>query len=46
MAPFTITPLTDHTGAEVSGLDFTQPIDAETHAVLRRAFVEHHVLTS
>ena len=28
MTSFTITPLTDHTGAEVTGLDFTQPIDA------------------
>jgi taurine dioxygenase len=44
MASFTITPLTDHTGVEVIGLDFTQPIDTETHAVLRRAFAEHHVL--
>ena len=32
MASFTITPLTDHTGAEVSGLDFTQPIDARQPA--------------
>ena len=44
MASFTITPLTDHTGAEVIGLDFTQPIDTENRAVLRRAFAEHHVL--
>ena len=27
MVSFTITPLTDHTGTEVIGLDFTQPID-------------------
>ena len=44
MASFTITPLTDHTGAEVIGLDFTQPIDADTRAALNRAFAEHHVL--
>jgi taurine dioxygenase len=44
MAPFTITPLTDHTGAEVTGLDFTRPIDAETRTTLHRAFAEHHVL--
>ena len=44
MASFTITPLTDHTGAEVTGLDFTQPIDIETHATLKRAFAERHVL--
>jgi taurine dioxygenase len=44
MASFAITPLTDHTGAEVVGLDFTQPIDAQARAVLNRAFAEHHVL--
>jgi taurine dioxygenase len=44
MASFTITPLTDHTGAEVTGLDFTRPIDAETRTTLHRAFAEHHVL--
>ena len=38
MTSFTITPLTDHTGAEVTGLDFTQPIDAEAGATLNRAF--------
>jgi len=44
MTSFTIAPLTDHTGAEVAGLDFTQPIDGETRATLNKAFVEHHVL--
>ena len=44
MAAFTITRLTGHTGAEVAGLDFTQPIDTESRAVLHRAFSEHHVL--
>ena len=44
MTPFTITPLTEHTGAEVVGIDFTEPVDAETRAVLNRAFAEHHVL--
>jgi taurine dioxygenase len=44
MAPLTITPLTGHTGVEVIGIDFTQPIDSETRAILQRAFVEHHVL--
>jgi taurine dioxygenase len=44
MASFTVTPLTDHTGAEVVGLDFTTPIDTETRATLRRAFAKHHVL--
>jgi alpha-ketoglutarate-dependent taurine dioxygenase len=41
---FTITPLTEHTGAEIAGLDLTQPIDAEARAALNRAFAEHHVL--
>jgi taurine dioxygenase len=40
----TITPLTAHTGIEVTGLDFAEPIDPADQAVLRRAFVEHHVL--
>jgi taurine dioxygenase len=44
MTSFAITPLTDHTGAEVTGLDFTQPIDAQASATLNRAFAEHHVL--
>ena len=41
---YTITPLTPHTGAEVRGLDLTNPVDAETRAALNRAFAEHHVL--
>ena len=44
MVSFTVTPLTDHTGAEVIGLDFTKPIDTETRATLNHAFAEHHVL--
>jgi taurine dioxygenase len=44
MASFTVTPLTEHTGAEIIGLDFTKPIDTQTRATLRRAFAEHHVL--
>jgi taurine dioxygenase len=44
MVSFTITPLTDHTGAEVIGLYFTQPIDTETRATLARAFAKYHVL--
>jgi len=44
MPSFTITPLTGHTGAEVVGLDFTRPIDAEARAALNDAFAEHHVL--
>ena len=44
MTSFTISPLTDHTGAEVTGLDFRQPIDGETCAALNKAFARHHVL--
>jgi taurine dioxygenase len=44
MSTFTITPLTQHTGAEVIGLDFTVPVHPETRATLNRAFAEHHVL--
>jgi len=44
MVSFTVTPLTDHTGAEVIGLDLTQPIDIETRAALNHAFAERHVL--
>ena len=40
----TITPLMARTGVEVTGLDFAQPINPADQAVLRRAFVEHHVL--
>ena len=39
-----ITKLSDHTGAEVTGIDLTQPVDADTQARLNRAFVEHSVL--
>ena len=41
---YTITPLTEHTGAEVCGLDLTRPIDRETQGALNRAFADHHVL--
>jgi taurine dioxygenase len=44
MTSLRITPLTDHTGAEVTGIDFTQPIDAETREVLNAAFTDYHVL--
>ena len=44
MTPFSITPLTGHTGAEVTGLDFREPIDSEGRATLSHAFAEHHVL--
>jgi taurine dioxygenase len=44
MTSFAITPLTDHTGAEVAGLDFTKPVDPDARATLNRAFADRHVL--
>jgi taurine dioxygenase len=44
MPSFSITPLTEHTGAEVVGLDFRAPVDTETRNQLNRAFADHHVL--
>jgi taurine dioxygenase len=44
MTSFTIAPLTDHTGAEITGLDFRQAIEGETRTALNQAFAEHHVL--
>ena len=41
---YTITPMTEHTGAEVRGLDLTKPVDAETRSVLNHAFAQFHVL--
>jgi alpha-ketoglutarate-dependent taurine dioxygenase len=41
---YTITPLTENTGAEVRGLDLTKPVDPETRVALNRAFAQHHVL--
>ena len=39
-----IAPLTDHTGAEVTGVDLGQPLGEPEQAALNRAFVEHSVL--
>jgi taurine dioxygenase len=44
MASYTITPMTEHTGAEVVGIDFTQPIDAGTKSALNDAWARYHVL--
>ena len=41
---YTISPLTEHTGAEVRGLDLNQGVDPETRHALNRAFADHHVL--
>ena len=44
MTSFTITPLTDHTAAEVVGVDFSHPVDAAIRSALNGAFADHHVL--
>src|SRR3979490_3048463 len=36
--------MTDHTGAEIRGIDLTRPVSAEAKAVLTNAFVAHSVL--
>ena len=41
---YTITPLSAHTGAEVRGIDLTQPVDEAVRARLNRAFVDYSVL--
>ena len=40
----TIATLSEHTGAEVRGIDLTEPVDEAVQAGLNRAFVEHSVL--
>ena len=37
---YTIAPLTEHTGAEVRGLDLSKAVDLETRGALNRAFVD------
>src|SRR5690349_24581481 len=39
-----IAAITDHTGAEVRGLDLSRPVSPESRQALRAAFVKHHVL--
>ena len=39
-----ITPMTEHTGAEVRGVRLDRDIDGDTRAALNRAFARHHVL--
>ncbi len=41
---YAITPLSEHTGAEVCGIDLTRPVDQMTRERLNRAFVDHSVL--
>jgi taurine dioxygenase len=39
-----ITPLSDHTGAEVRGIDLARPVTASARDALNDAFVAHSVL--
>jgi taurine dioxygenase len=41
---YTISPLSERTGAEVCGIDLAEPTDEVVQARLNRAFVEHSVL--
>jgi taurine dioxygenase len=41
---YTISPLSEHTGAEVRGIDLTEPVDEVVQARLNRAFVDYSVL--
>ena len=41
---FSIVKLTEHTGAEVRGIDFAAPVSLEIRTWLDRAFVDHGVL--
>ena len=42
--PFSVTPLSRHTGAEIKGVDLRAPVDVATRHGLNRAFVDHAVL--
>ena len=42
--PFEITPSGQACGARVTGVDLKQPLDRETAAAIRAAWLEHHVL--
>lgn len=43
-ASFTVSTLTPHLGAEIHGLDLSQPLDADQQADLHRAFADWRVL--
>jgi taurine dioxygenase len=42
--PVQIAPMTDHTGAEVRGLDLSGPVPDNVRNALQNAFLRHHVL--
>ena len=41
---FSIKPLSSHTGAEISSIDLSQPVDVATRTALNQAFADHAVL--
>ena len=44
MASIAVKPSGQACGAEVTGVDLSQPLDAETLAEVKHAWLEHHVL--
>jgi len=42
--PFQVRRLSQHIGAEITGLDLSQPIVGDTAAAVRKAWLDHHVL--
>jgi taurine dioxygenase len=42
--PFSIKPLSPHTGAEICGIDLSQPVEEAIRAALNHAFADHAVL--
>ena len=44
MSPLQIEPVAGACGAEISGLDLSQPLEDDAVAVIRDAFIEHHVV--
>lgn len=44
MAGLTISPISGALGAEISGVDLTGPLDAETVAAIRQAWLDHLVI--
>jgi taurine dioxygenase len=40
----TVTPITKHIGADISGIDLTQPVSAAQFAQIHDAWMQHHVL--
>jgi len=44
MSRIAVTPLSDALGAEIAGVDLTQPLDRETVAAINRAWLDHLVI--